>query len=56
MLFGACLMNGLVDKIRPLVAADTHGPGSTIWEDNVDWMYFVLDEQLVEIERLLAEP
>lgn len=50
------LMDSLVYKIRPLVAADTHGPGSAIWEDYVDWMYYVLDEQVAEINRLLAEP
>jgi len=50
------LVASLRTKIRPAVAADTHGPGLVIWEDNMDWLDHVLAGQLVEIERLLAEP
>lgn len=50
------LVTSLRNKLRPAVAADTHGPGIAAWEEGMDWLEEVLDGQLTEIETLLAEP
>ncbi len=50
------LVKSLRDKLEPAVAADSHGPGLAAWKDGMDYLDEVLEGQLAEIERLLAEP
>jgi len=50
------MVTALRDKLRPAVAADTHGPGILTWENANDWLDEVLSQSITEVETLLAEP